>query len=86
MLTAVFPLNRTATVSSTGRVRKERFARGSMSWQVREFAKLQDEMARVLSSGIDDFTMQRRVAELDDALEKRNTHLLVGHRFRQSHR
>ena len=84
VLTAVFPLNRTATVSNTGRVRKERFARGSMSWQVREFAKLQDEMARVLSSGIDDFTMQRRVADLDDALEKRNTHLLVGHDFNRA--
>ena len=84
VLTAVFPLNRTATISSTGRVRKERFASGSMSWQTREFAKLQTEMSRVLSSGIDDFTMQRRVAELDDALEKRNTHLLTGHDFNRA--
>ena len=84
VLTAVFPLNRTATISNTGRVRKERFASGSMSWQTREFAKLQDEMSKVLSGGLDDFMKQRRVAELDDALEKRNTHLLVGHDFNRA--
>ena len=38
----------------------------------------------MLSSGIDDFTKQRRVADLDDALEKRNTHLLVGHDFNRA--
>ena len=84
VLTAVFPLNRTATISNVGRVRKERFASGSMSWQTKEFAKLQDEMAKVLSRGVDDFMAQRRVAELEDALEKRNTHLLVGHDFNRA--
>ena len=81
VLTATFPLNRTATTSNVGRVRKERFASGSMSWQTREFAKLQDEMATVLSRGVDDFMAQRRVAELDEQLERRNTHLLVGHSY-----
>ena len=84
VMTAVFPLNRTATISNTGRVRKERFASGSMSWQTREFAKLQDEMSKVLSSGIDDFTKQRRVAELDEMMERRNTHLLVGHDYNRA--
>ena len=81
VLTASFPLNRTATVSNRGRVRKEKFSSGSMSWQTREFAKLQTEMSQVLSRGIDDFMGKRRFDELDDALDKRNTHLLVGHDF-----
>ncbi len=84
VLTAVFPLNRTATVSNTGRVRKERFASGSMSWQTREFAKLQAEMSQVLARGVDDFMTQRRVAEIEDALEKRNTHLLTGHDYNRA--
>ena len=80
-LTASFPLNKTATVSNRGRVRKERFNSGSMSWQVREFQKLQTEMSQVISRGLDDFMARRRYDELDDALDKRNTHLLVGHDF-----
>ena len=80
-MTATFPLNRTATRNNAGRVRKERFATGSMSWQTREFAKLQDEMANVLARGIDDFQTRRRVLEIEDAMEKRNTHLLIGHDY-----
>ena len=38
-------------------------------------------MATVLSRGVDDFMAQRRVAELDEQLERRNTHLLVGHSY-----
>ena len=52
-----------------------------MSWQVREFQKLQTEMSQVLARGIDDFMGKRRFDELDDALNKRNSHLLVGHDF-----
>lgn len=81
VLSATFPLNKTATISSTGRVRKEKFSSGSMSWQVREFQKLQAEMSQVLARGIDDFMGKRRFDELDDALNKRNSHLLVGHDF-----
>ena len=83
-LTAVFPLNRTGTISNTGRVRKERFASGSLSWQTREFAKLQQEMSTVLSRGVDNFQTRRRVAELDEQLERRNTHLLIGHDYNRS--
>ena len=81
VIVASFPLNKTATIASTGRVRKERFSSGSMSWQVREFQKLQEQMSQVLARGIDDFMGKRRFDELDDALNKRNTHLLVGHDF-----
>ena len=50
-----FPLGRTATLSSAGRVRKERFAKvvgggRAVSWQVREFEKLQAELSETISS------------------------------------
>ena len=51
---AAFPLGRTATVKSGGRVRKERFKSGgggrAVSWQVQEFEKLQAELSQVISS------------------------------------
>ena len=81
MLTAKFPLNTTATISATGRVRKERFNSGSMSWQLREFAKLQAQMGRVINSAIADAQKRAMVAKLEDALEKRNTFLLAGHSY-----
>lgn len=79
VLTARFPLNTTATVRNRGRVRKERFSTGSMSWQVREFQKLQQEMANAIGEGFEEVR-----AELEDALEKRNTHLLTGHDFNRA--
>ena len=52
VLRGAFPLGRTATLSSAGRVRKERFASGgggrSVSWQVREFEKLQAELSETI--------------------------------------
>ena len=81
VLTGRFPLNVTATVSNRGRQRKERFLSGSMSWQVREFQKLQIQLADVISGAVEDMRKERMVAQLEDALEKRNTHLLVGHDF-----
>ena len=81
VLTASFPLGVTATRSNRGRVRKERFASGSMSWQVREFAKLQTRMAQVIESSIEEGRKRAMIEELEDALESRNTHLLVGHSF-----
>ena len=48
-----------------------------MSWQVEEFAKLQAELARRIAEGIDQ--LQREA--LEDALERRNTHLLIGHSY-----
>ena len=59
----------TATrVRGTGRIRKERFASGSLSWQVREFEKLQVEAAELVKSSIDAATKQMRLDALDDAL------------------
>ena len=81
VLTGKFPLNTTATISNTGRVRKERFNSGSMSWQLREFAKLQAQMGQVIQSAMSDFQKRATVAKLEDALEKRNTHLLLGHSY-----
>ena len=80
ILSGSFPLGRTATVRSSGKVRKEKFARGrggrSMSWQVREFQKLQAKLAEDISQIADDV-----LVELEDQLEKRNTHLLIGHSY-----
>ena len=84
VITGRFPLGVTATISNRGRVRKERFASGSMGWQVREFEKLQRELTNVVSESLDDLAKARRVAELEDALEKRNTHFLVGHDFNRA--
>ena len=80
MMRAVFPYNRTATIKAGGRVRKERFRSGSMSWQVREFEKLQAELSATVEGAID----QARREVLEEALERRNTHLLVGHDFNRA--
>ena len=50
VLSGKFPYNKTATVKSSGRTRKEGFKSDSMSWQVREFEKLQGELADVMQS------------------------------------
>ena len=77
VLTGRFPYGRTATVRGAGRTRKERFVPGALSWQVREFAKLQAEYFKVVEDALD----QVRREALEDALERRNTHLLIGHSF-----
>ena len=83
VLRGAFPLGRTATLRSAGRVRKERFASGgggrSVSWQVREFEKLQAELSETISSTLNEAQKTLRVEALEDAIEKRNTHLLIGH-------
>ena len=76
VLSGRFPYNRTATVRSGGRVRKERFASGSLSWQVREFQKAQAELGAMVK----DTAAGVREA-LEDELEKRNTFLLSGHSY-----
>lgn len=80
ILSGRFPLGRTATVRSSGRVRKERFKAGnggsSMSWQHREFQKIQAKLAEDISGIADDV-----LAGLEDELEKRNTFLLAGHSY-----
>ena len=84
VLSGRFPYNRTATVRSSGRARKERFASNSMSWQVREFQKLQGELADVLKSSVDQARKELLVEQLEDALERRNTFLLVGHDYNRT--
>ena len=54
VLSGRFPYNRTATVRSRGRVRKERFAPGALAWQVREFEKLQEEAAALAGKVLDE--------------------------------
>ena len=80
VLTGRFPYNRTATVRSTGRTRKERFAPGSMSWQVERFAEVQEQLAAEIQKGIDEGLRQA----LEDEVEKRNTFLLVGHDYNRT--
>ncbi len=84
VLSGKFPLGKTATIRSKGRVRKERFAPDSMSWQVREFAKLQGELADVMKSSLDEARKQILIERLEDAIEKRNTFLLVGHDYNRA--
>ncbi len=48
-----------------------------MSWQVREFQKLMVEYAKIAEEAVD----RARLELLEDALERRNTHLLVGHSY-----
>ena len=81
VLTGKFPYNKMATVKAGGRVRKERFAPESMSWQVREFQKVQQELADVIESSIEEARKQILIEQLEDAIEKRNTFLLVGHSY-----
>ena len=81
VLSGRFPYDKIATIRSSGRVRKERFKPGSMSWQVREFEKLQAEMAEVIEATIEKAKRDILIEQLEDALEKRNTHLLVGHSY-----
>ena len=81
VLSGKFPLGKTATVKAGGRKRKERFAPGSVSWQTKEFAKLQGEMAAVIQSSIDKARKELLIEQLEDAIEKRNTFLLVGHSY-----
>ena len=87
-LRASFPLGRTATTRSSGRVRKERFAGGnggaSMSWQAPELAKVQAEAARVIESEIAAAQKAALIEALEDELERRNTHLLIGHDYNRA--
>ena len=69
VLSGRFPYDRTATVRSSGRTRKERFKSGSLRWQVREFDKVQAE----LGSMVKDTANKVRRELLEDELERRNT-------------
>ena len=84
ILSGKFPYEKTATIRAAGRVRKERFKSGSMSWQVKEFEKLQAELAETISATMDKATKAQRIEALEDAIERRNTHLLVGHDYNRA--
>ena len=69
--------DRQATVMNRGRVRKERIAGDAFGWQLREFGKLQDELATTISGAVD----EARVQIIRQELERRNIHILAGHSY-----
>ena len=69
--------DRMATVMDRGRIRKERIAPDAFGWQVREFGKLQQELAATIQSAVD----EARVQVLRQELERRNIHVLAGHSY-----
>ena len=69
--------DRMATVMNRGRVRKERIAPDAFGWQIREFEKLQGELAQVIDGAVD----EARVQVLRQAIERRNVHILSGHSY-----
>ena len=77
MLTGRFPYNKRATVRSAGRVRKEVFLTDSLGWQTKRFEELNAEMNQMMKGVVD----QVRLELLTEELERRNTHLLIGHSY-----
>ena len=69
--------DRMATIMNKGRVRKERIAGDAFGWQIREFEKLQGELAATIESAVD----EARVQVLRQELERRNIHVLAGHSY-----
>ena len=66
-----------ATVADRGRTRKERIAGDAFSWQMREFAKVQAELGKVIEESLD----RARIELLRQELERRNVHILSGHSY-----
>ena len=66
-----------ATVADRGRTRKERIAGDAFGWQMREFAKVQQELGRVIEESVD----KARIELLRQELERRNVHILAGHSY-----
>ncbi len=75
-LSGNFPYGKMATIKDRGRVRKERFSKGTFSWQLKEFAKVQAELNAALAEGIEE-----AISELKESVERRNVNLLSGHDF-----
>ena len=71
-----FPYNKTATIRDRGRVRKERFGKRAFGWQIREFEKLQAELATAIAEGIEE-----GLSELKEAVARRNVDLLSSHDY-----
>ena len=76
-LVGAFPYNREAVVSDRGRVRKERFRTGAFSWQVKRFAELQDQLAKMIQEEVEGAYREALMREL----AARNVDLLRGHNF-----
>ena len=95
LLAGSFPYGRTATVKDRGRVRKETFRQGAFSWQLREFARVTQELNAALGEIGEDLISRddgggletrrangsERISELRQDLERRNIHILSGHSF-----
>ena len=77
VLSGSFKYNTLGTVRNQGRSRKEKVGPDAFGWQLREFAKLQDEMSAMLQTTID----RARLEVLEEQLERRNVHILSGHDF-----
>ena len=69
--------DRQATVMNRGKIRKERIAGDAFGWQIREFEKLQGELAATIESAVD----EARVQIIRQELERRNIHVLAGHSY-----
>ena len=81
ILSGRFPYNRVGTIADRGRVRKERFGPRAFGWQLRAFNQLQEELQQIIQEEI--ATAQSRALReaIQEQLERRNTHVLVGHDF-----
>ena len=75
-LRGAFPYGKTATIRDRGKVRKERFKARAFGWQLEEFAKLQEELGKVIKDA-----HAQAVSELKEQIERRNINLLSGHDF-----
>ena len=71
------PGRRMATIADRGKTRKERIGADAFGWQMREFAKLQKQIAQAIEGAAD----QARLELLRQELERRNVHVLSGHSF-----
>ena len=76
-LAGSFPYGATAVVKDRGRVRKERFRSGAFSWQIREFDRLQAQLATEISRDIAD----AQIHVIREELARRNVDLPRGHSF-----
>ena len=83
VLRGAFPLGRTATLRSAGRVRKERFASGGggtlgLVAKPGSSRSSKKSLSETISSTLNEAAKTLRVEALEDAIEKRNTHLARG--------
>ena len=77
VLAGSFPYNRVATVADRGRTRKERVRSRAFGWQLRAFARVQQDLNDAIAEGAE-LGIQDA---LRDELARRNVHVLAGHDF-----